>query len=97
MLLPGLDAIINSSQAAFVPHRSIAENILPAQELVRDYSTEVGKSGCTIKVYIMKAYDSMNWDFILHCLSCFGAPGKYVEWVKECISHSRLKWPLMGL
>jgi hypothetical protein len=34
----------------------------------------------------MKAYDSVSWEFILHCLGCFGASIKFVGWVRECIS-----------
>lgn len=82
-LLPGLDDIISANQGAFIPKRSIAKNILLAQEAV---NKEKGNSRCTLKVDLMKAYDSVSWDFIIHCLSCFGAPSKYLAWVKECIS-----------
>jgi hypothetical protein len=77
-LVLGLDGIISNNQAAFIPNRSILENVLLAQELVHNYHKEAGKPRCTIKVDIMKAYDSVNWDFILHCLECFGAPASFV-------------------
>jgi hypothetical protein len=55
-----------------VPNRSISENILLAQEVLRDYHKKGGKARCTLKVDLMKAYDSVNWDFLLHSLACFG-------------------------
>jgi hypothetical protein len=45
-LLPGLDDIISCNQGAFVPGRSIAENILLAQELVHDYHKNKGSPRC---------------------------------------------------
>jgi hypothetical protein len=44
----------------------------------------------------MKAYDSKSWDFILHCLSCFGAPFQYVNWIRECISSPSYSISLNG-
>lgn len=69
---PGLDLIVSQSQTAFIPNRSISENVLLAQEL-RNHKNK-GQEKCTIKVELMKAYDSLDREFILHCLACFGAP-----------------------
>jgi hypothetical protein len=76
-LLLGLPDIISNNQGAFIPKRSIAENILLAQEIVHDYHKSKGTSRCALKIDLMKAYDAVSWDFILHCLVCFGAPKKY--------------------
>jgi hypothetical protein len=87
-ILPGLDDVISSNQGVFIP-KSISDNVFLAQELVRDYHKEKGKPRCTLKVDIMKAYDSISWDFILHCRSCFGAPSNFVGWVRGCITSPR--------
>lgn len=44
----------------------------------------------------MKAYDSISWEFILHCLRCFGAPMKFVAWIRECISTPSYSIALNG-
>jgi len=44
----------------------------------------------------MKAYDSISWDFILHYISCFGAPSQYVNWIRECISSPSYSISLNG-
>jgi hypothetical protein len=67
LFLLGLDAIISSNQAAFIPNRSISENILLAQELVREYHMKKGKARCAIKIDIMKAYDFVSWDLCKFC------------------------------
>lgn len=40
LVLPGLDSIVSNSQTAFVPNRSISENVLLTKELVRDIYTK---------------------------------------------------------
>jgi hypothetical protein len=37
----------------------------------------------------MKAYDSVNWEFLICCLHCFGFPKKFVSWIKECVTSPR--------
>jgi hypothetical protein len=95
-LLPSLDEVVSLNQWAFIPRRSIAENILLAQALVSDYHKEKGSPRCTLKVDLVKAYDSVSWDFIIYCLSCFGAPPKFVGWVKTCISTPSFSIALNG-
>jgi hypothetical protein len=52
--------LLSLNQGAFIPNRSIVENILLAQELVCDYHKVKGKPRCTLKVNLMKAYDSVS-------------------------------------
>jgi hypothetical protein len=49
-----------------------------------------------MKIDLMKAYDSVNWDFIIHCLSCFGFPLRFINWVKECITSPRFSISING-
>jgi hypothetical protein len=37
----------------------------------------------------MKAYDSVNWEFMIYCLHCFGFPEKFLSWIKECITSPK--------
>ncbi|KAA0062888.1 non-LTR retroelement reverse transcriptase-like protein [Cucumis melo var. makuwa] len=59
-----LPSFIGSNQSAFIPGRSIIDNILLCQELVEGYHLNSGKPRCTLKVDLQKAYDSVNWDFL---------------------------------
>jgi hypothetical protein len=58
-----LDPIIIPSQSAFVPTRSIAEIVLLAQDVVKDYHKNEGKARCSLKVDLMKAYDTSTGNF----------------------------------
>jgi hypothetical protein len=95
-LLHVLKDLVSVNQSAFIPSRSISENILLAQEVVRDYHKE-SKLRCTLMVDLMKAYDSVNWDFKMHCLLCFSFPAKFISWIKECVTSPRFSIALNGI
>ncbi|GLT72077.1 hypothetical protein SLA2020_440400 [Shorea laevis] len=95
-LLPLLGDLVGSTQSAFIPSRSISKNVLLAQELVRNYHRNEGHPRCTLKIDLMKAYDSVNWDFLLQCLHCFGFPLNYIGWIKACITSPRFSICLNG-
>ncbi|XP_062167062.1 uncharacterized protein LOC133873362 [Alnus glutinosa] len=66
------------------------------EELVSDYHKSQGKPRCTLKVDLMKAYDSVDSNFVLHCLISFGAPLKFVGWIRECITSPRFSISING-
>ncbi|GJV56033.1 hypothetical protein Tco_1457038 [Tanacetum coccineum] len=45
-------------------------------ELLKSYGSKNGKSRCAFKIDIMKAYDTVNWDFLEAILRGFGFPWK---------------------
>jgi hypothetical protein len=95
-MLPFLSDLVSKNQYVFIPARSISENVLLAQELVRGYHKKKGNPRCTFKVDLMKAYDSVNWEFILQCLHCFGFPKIFLGWIKECITTPKFSMCING-
>jgi hypothetical protein len=41
------------------------------------------------KIDLMKAYDSLEWEFILRSLLCFGIPGPFVAWIRVCRTNPK--------
>jgi hypothetical protein len=44
----------------------------------------------------MKAYDSVNWEFMIHRLHYFGFPVRFLSWIKVCITSPRFSMCLNG-
>jgi hypothetical protein len=84
------------NQSAFISSRSIFENVLLAQEIVRNHHKDKGNPRCTLKIDLMKAYDSVNWEFMIHRLHYFGFPVRFLSWIKVCITSPRLSMCLNG-
>ena len=43
-----------------------------------------------LKIDFEKTYDSVNWDFLLSMLRNFGFDEKWLCWIKECLTSSRI-------
>lgn len=77
-----LPQFISANQSAFVSERLLIENLLLATEIVKDYHKDNISSRCAIKIDISKAFDSVQWPFLLNTLSAMNFPHKFIH----CIS-----------
>ncbi|GJX00618.1 putative RNA-directed DNA polymerase [Tanacetum coccineum] len=91
-----LKVLISPNQSAFVPGRSIADNVLLTQELMHNYHLDRGVPRCAFKVDIQKAYDTVDWDFLKQVLLCFGFHVKMVDWIMECVSTTSFSISING-
>lgn len=91
-----MPSIISQNQSAFVPHRSIGDNILLAQSLCRDYHKEVGAPRCAIKLDIHKAFDNMNWKFLFETMHRMGFPALFLHWIHTCITTCMISLKING-
>jgi hypothetical protein len=81
-----LPTIISSNQAAFLPGRSILDNILLAHELFKGYNNKNSAPKAMMKLDIMKAFDMLQWDSIVRIMGFMNFPPHFVAWVYECMS-----------
>ncbi|KAL0367484.1 UNVERIFIED_CONTAM: hypothetical protein Sradi_3638500 [Sesamum radiatum] len=81
-----MSTLISPSQNAFVPGRSIGDNILLAQELFSGYNQQHLPPRCALKVDLRKAYDTVEWDFLMEVLRFFGFPSLFIAWIEECVT-----------
>lgn len=89
---PFLDGIISPNQSSFIPGRNIHHNIIIALERVHSMSRMKGdKVFMSIKIDLQKAYDRLNWNFIIQCLHDCHFHDKIVSIIKQCVSSSTLK------
>ncbi|KAL2246943.1 UNVERIFIED_CONTAM: hypothetical protein Sindi_2546600 [Sesamum indicum] len=91
-----LDKLISPCQAAFMPGRSIGDNIMLAQELFTGYNQTHLPPRCALKVDIRKAYDTMEWDFLIVVMELFGFPHTFVKWIEECVTTPSFSVELNG-
>ncbi|KAL0362058.1 UNVERIFIED_CONTAM: hypothetical protein Scaly_1161000 [Sesamum calycinum] len=78
LLSPILERLISPSQNAFIPGRSISDNVLMAQKLFSGYNQCRLPPQRTLKVDLWKAYDMVEWDFLLATLQLFGFPQLFI-------------------
>lgn len=81
-----LPRIISANQSAFIQGRLLQENVLLASELVKDYHKEDISPRCVMKLDISKAFDSVQWTFVLRSLEAMGVPEKFIHRIRLCIT-----------
>ncbi|XP_057747786.1 uncharacterized protein LOC130966983 [Arachis stenosperma] len=82
-----MPTLISNTQSSFVPGRVSADNILVAQEVVHTMRNKKhGKGFMAIKIDFEKAYDRLNWAFIMDTLKDAGIPDNIIKVISYCIS-----------
>jgi hypothetical protein len=85
MLKIVLEKIISKSENAFIRGRKIQDFVLIADQCL-DSRIIFGEPDVLCKLDIKKAYDRVNWGFLLYVLRRCSFGEKWCNWIANCIS-----------
>ena len=77
--------VLSLTQNAFIEGRQIFDAALIANEAI-DSLLKGDEASVLCKLDLEKAYDHINWDFLLTVLQKMGFGEKWASWIKWCIS-----------
>ena len=87
-----LPYVVSPNQCSFVPGRHSSDNIIVAQEVIHSMRSMTGKKGFfAIKIDLEKAYDRVNWRFLINCLQELNLPSKLVDIIEKCVTTPSMK------
>ncbi|CAN6580631.1 unnamed protein product [Malus baccata var. baccata] len=80
--------IIGENQSAFVAGKQIQDNILVVHEILHSllHQKKGNQEGMAIKLDMAKAYDRVEWNFLLSMMVKMGFATMFCDRIKECIS-----------
>ena len=82
-----LPKIISPLQSAFVPKRNIQDNTILGHEQLHFFKAKRGKNGFMfLKMDMEKAFDRMEWIFLLAIMEKLGFSSTWISWIRICIS-----------
>ncbi|RVW42045.1 Transposon TX1 uncharacterized 149 kDa protein [Vitis vinifera] len=87
--------VVSKAQGAFVEGRQILDVVLIANEAI-DSTLKNNESGILCKLDIEKAYDKVDWNFILSIMEKMGFGERWIRWIQWCISTASFSVMING-
>jgi hypothetical protein len=84
-----MDKLISKNQSAFIKGRLLVDGVLVINEVV-DLAKRTNVKCMIFKVDFKKAYDSVNWKFLVYMMKRFGFTDKWIDWIKACVCAGNL-------
>lgn len=88
--------IISPSQSAFIPGRSITDPIILTSECVNLLDTKCKRGNVAIKFDIRKAFDTIDWNFLLRVLRSFGFTAPFVDHIHNILKSAHISVNVNG-
>jgi hypothetical protein len=63
---------------------------------MKGYHKSMGPARCVMKVDLMKAYDSVQWDFVDATLINMGFPRTVIDWIMVCVTSCQFSINVNG-
>jgi hypothetical protein len=96
-LKPLLSKFISPFQTGFVLGRHIQDNSILAHEMFHTLKSKRGNGGLmAVNIDMEKAFDRMEWSFILSILHKLGFNDKWINWIRLCITTTSFSVLLNG-
>ncbi|XP_041995763.1 uncharacterized protein LOC121745889 [Salvia splendens] len=84
-LAPFLPQVISPNQSGFMNGRLLHDNVLLAQEMFHELARRSPAPNVAIKIDMAKAYDRVQWSFLIKVLRRMGFPAAWVDLIERCI------------
>ncbi|KAM2494092.1 hypothetical protein ACFX1W_034230 [Malus domestica] len=81
--------VICENQSAFVAGKQIQDNILVVHEIIHSllHQKKDDQGGMAIKLDMAKAYDRVEWKFLLAMMAKLGFAPLFCSWIMECLYY----------
>ncbi|KAL4353692.1 hypothetical protein GQ457_06G031150 [Hibiscus cannabinus] len=95
-LNPCADTIIGNSQFAFIKGRQILDCSFIANECIDEFVRKKLR-GVVFKIDFSRAYDTVNWNFLISIMKKMNFGDKWCDWIYKCISSASISVLVNGV
>ncbi|XP_058734177.1 uncharacterized protein LOC131605902 [Vicia villosa] len=86
-ILPNL---ISNEQKGFVLGRNIRDGICLTSEAINNLNNKGFSGNVALKIDIAKAFDTLNWTFLIHTLKAFGFHDRFCKWIHLILTSATM-------
>ncbi|KAK2413305.1 hypothetical protein QL285_036031 [Trifolium repens] len=90
-----IGSIVSTSQSAFIKGRQLVDGVLVLNEVV-DFAKKIGKECLIFKIDFEKAYNSVDWNFLVYMLHRFGFSDLWIRWIRACVCSGKMSVLING-
>ena len=87
--------LINPCQTAFIKGRNIMDGVNLLQEILKE-SKRKKRQGVVLKLDFEKAYDKVDWRFLLECCRQKGFSDKWLIWIRNAVAQGTMSVKVNG-
>lgn len=91
-----LPEIISPHQTAFISGRQISDNFVATREVLQ-HTAATKNQVVFIQIDLAKAFDTIEWDFLLNVLIARGFPRRWVAWIESILSTAQSRVIINGI
>ncbi|XP_058775776.1 uncharacterized protein LOC131650051 [Vicia villosa] len=91
-----LPSLISLEQKGFIMGRNIKDGICLTSEAITILGNKSYSGNVALKIDILKAFDTLNWKFLLKTLTCFGFSSKFCNWIATILNYAKLSIGING-
>jgi hypothetical protein len=95
-LAPRLNDLLPTNQTAFIKKRCIHDNFLYVQNVIKALF-RAKQQALFIKLDISKAFDSVNWSYLIEMLKAMGFGQRWRDWISTLLQTSTSRIILNGI
>jgi len=88
--------IISKEQRGFIKGRNIKDCIFLASEAINLLDKKAFGGNIAFKIDIAKAFDTLDWSFLLKVLNSFGFNSKLCGWIQAILESAKLSVAING-
>jgi len=88
--------IISIHQRGFIPGRQIHDCIMIASKAVNLLHKKAYGGNLALKIDVRKAFDTVNWKFLMHVLQCFGFTQVFCDWILTILHSAKISINING-
>lgn len=81
-----ISAIINHDQTGYIKNRQVYFNLRQIQDII-DYADKFKVEGAILFLDFSKAFDTLDWNFLLNSLKHFGFNHSFIKWIKTLYNN----------